>query len=668
MAERYKRIFDLGGARYADGAPLLICAGALLQDKLSRSTLVQLKMKNIDDSEIVAVKLHIESFDAAGRELEPVDYVYQNVKAARDVDFGMKTAIVIPDQTACSFVPSVLEVIFADKTCWDGEGTEWTEVKAPRTMDQVFGDKELSTQFTIRYGNDCVYFPDEDRGLWFCACGLVNHESETKCHGCRRVFSALKAVNFTSLRNESMQRQEVEKQIEDEDKAEQDLKKKKLIKLSIILVPILICLVLVFATVPKYIAQKNDYAAAEALLKAGKYDMAQQAFAALGDYSDSAEQAKYNVLYEKAMYIMDCAGRDDVNGLLLMDMKRSELEENETVGVALYKLADSMFAQLGEYKDSASQRGIAQSAVSAHYAALVQAEYDAALALLEEKSYLNARDAFLAIGDYSNSAEMAKEALYRRAVELYNIIEKYNMQGVFSNISNNADTDSIIYISESAFAELGSTVSGEMRDICRGDGVQINIQDAPSEGVEPICKDVSRLFTELADYKDSADYVQKAIDAGDFTKPFYELCENGQLYEAYMWLDAYEDEFEGREQWINVLETYGPYCGSWELKGGDPTLIPMTVGVQAQCSSFTSAVIIKDFVITLRIYVNGDTAYPIELFPVPEGGRFSVNTGYDFYADTYIAALANNGNFNYSRYNSYSATPQVNSCEYSRVG
>lgn len=665
MAERYKRIYDLGGARYADGAPLLICAGALLQDRLSRSTLVQLKMKNIDNVEIAAVKLRIESFDAAGRALEPVEYLYQNVKAARDVDFGMKTAVVIPDQAAASFEPSVVEVIFSDKSHWDGEGTEWTSIKSPRTMDQVFGDEELSTQFTIRYGNDCVYFPDEDRGLWFCACGLINHESENKCHGCRRVFSALKAINFTSLRNESAQRQEVEKKIEDEDRAEQDQKKKKLIKMSIFLLPIVICLVLVLATVPRYIAQKNDYAAATALLSAGKYDMAQQAFAALGDYSDSAEQAQYNVPYEKAMYIMDCAGRDDVNGLLLMDMKRSELEENETVGVALYKIADSMFAQLGSYKDSAAQREAAQNAVSAHYAALVQAEYDAAMALLEEKSYLQARDAFLAMADYADSADMAKEALYRRALELYSITEKYSMRGVFSKISNDTGTDSLIYISEAAFAELGSNVSGEMRDVCRGDGVEIKIEDAPAQGFEPICKDVSRLFTELGDYKDSAAYVQKAIDAGDFTKPFYELCENGKLYEAYVWLSEYKDEFEAREAWNNVLQTYGPYCGNWELKGGDPTLIPMTVGVQAQCMYFSSAVVIKDYVITLHIYVNGDTNYPIELPLAAEGGRFSSNTDG---VNTYIAALSNTGSFNYSRYNNYAISAQTNSCEYSKVG
>lgn len=665
MAERYKRIFDLGGARYAEGAPVLICAGAMLQDKLSRSTLVQLKLKNISEQEIAAVKLRISPFDAADRAIEPVEYTYQNVKAKRDQDFGSKTAIVIPDQAADNFDVSVLEVIFADKSCWEGSGTVWTGVKSPRSMDQVFDDKELSTQFAIRYGSDCTHFPEEDRDLWFCACGLINHDEESKCHGCRRVRSALMSINFKSLQSESLQRQENEKQTEVEDKAEQSIKRKKILKFSFILAPVLICLVLVLATVPKYMAQKNDYAAAEALLNAGKYDMAQEAFAALGSYADSEEQAKYNVAYRKAMYIMECAAKDDVNGLLLMGMKRSELAEGETVGVALYNLADEMFAQLGDYKDSAAQRSAAQNAVKAHYDAVKLAEYEAAAALLESGSYLQARDAFLLMGDYADSAELAVEALYRRAVKLYELCEKYSMRGVFSNVSNIVGTDSVFYITEAAFADLGSTASGDIRDICRGDGVEINISDPPEEGFNPICKDISRLFTELGSYKDSEEYVQKAIAAGDFTKPFYELCEQGKLYEAYMWLDAYEDEFTAREDWMKVLETYGPYCGTWEFKGGDPTLIPMTLGVQTSCGMFSSAVTIKDYVIRLRIYVNGNTEYPIELPLAAEGGRFSYNIDG---VNTYIAALSKTGSFNYSRYSSYAISAQTNSCEYVRVG
>lgn len=664
MAERYRRIYEFPCAKYADGAPILINAGVMLEDRLSRSTLVQLKMQNISDGVISAVKLSILPAEPAGEELESIEYIYQGIKAARDEFFGQKTAIVIPDKRTASFTVQVKQVVFADGNVWYGDDLPWTDIKSPKTLVEAYGDEQLSTQFSIRYGSDCSFLPDEDRGLWFCACGLINRADESKCHGCRRVYSALKNVNLGSLRSESLQRQELEKQEKLEDEAHQSVKRSRLIKLSLVLIPLLICIIIILATVPRYMAQKNDYATAVTLLENGKYDQAREAFLALGDYADSAEQAEYNVTYKKALYVIDCAKSGNTDALLMLGMKRSELAEDETVSVALYKAADELFAGLGDYKDSQTQRQIAQAAVEQHYAALKLAEFESAAALLENGSYLQARDAFISMGDYMNSQEMAKESMYLRAVRLCELTEKYSMRGIYSSISNETGVNSVFYIKKDAFAELGSAMSAELRDILREDGVEINIEDPPAEGFIPVCTDISRLFEELGDYKESAQYKEKVIAAGDFTKPFYDLCAAGQLYEAILWLDAYEYEFEAREKWMSVLQTYVHYCGNWALSKGDPTLIPQTVGITAQCESFSSAVVIIDYVIKLRIYVNGNTDYPIELPLDAEGTRFSINSDG---VNTYIAAISNTGRFNYSRYSSYAISKETHSCEYVRV-
>lgn len=665
MAERYRRLFSLDSAKYADGAPVLICAGSLLDDRLSHSLMAQFRFRNISDKTLTAAKLVIEPRDAAGKVLEPVEYMYQSLRVSRDEDFGQRIAVIIPDESACSFVPKLVQIIFSDGSIWEEPDSVWTDIKSPVPLTEAYGDHELSAQFAIRYGDDCTFLPQDDRGLWFCACGLINHENETKCHGCRRVYSALKSVNVSSLRSESLQRQQIERKIEEEDQELSKKNRKKAIIWSIALIPVLAAIIFVAITVPGYMAQKKAYSNAQLLLGAGKYDMAQEAFMELGDYSDSAAQALYAVPYAKAMYLMECAANDDIDGLLLLGKKRSELAEHETVSVVLYNEADKLFASLGDYKNSIQQRELAQSAVQAHYDALKKAEYDAAVSLLEGKSFLAARDAFDAMGAYLDSAELSKEALYQRAVLLYELTQKYSMRGVFSKISSDTGTGSTLYISEKAFSTLGSDVSADFRDILYNDGVEILIQDAPSGEFVPVCSDISRLFSELGDYKDAANYAKKALDAGNFTKPFYDMCAAGQLYDAYVWLEAYEEAFEAKDAWLNVLKTYIPFCGMWEMSSGDPTLIPMTIGYQIPCGSFSSAVKIKDYVITLSIIANGNSEYPIELPLAPEGGRFSVNNDG---INTYIAYLSNKGTFIYSKYSSYAINAQTNSCEYVRIG
>ena len=667
MAERYTKLFSLDGMLYAKEAPVLITDGFLLSDNLTRNTVVQLRFRSISDKIIKAVKVVIDALDEEGAAMwMPVEHHYTDLKAKREDSFGKNNTIVMPDKGAQSFTAAVSAVYFADGSIWDGTTAEWHSVKSPRTISDALGDEEVARQFAIRYGSDCTYLPEDDGELWFCACGAINITEDTKCHRCRRVYSALKAVNLAALRSETAQRVELEKQSNDEEKKENKKKRSLYIKLAFIFIPIIAVAILVLATVPSFLAQKNAYEDALALMNAGKYDQAQQAFVALGSYNDSAELAHYAIPYKKAAYIMGCAKAGDVQGLISLGMKRSDLAEDETVSVALYKQAAEMFLALGGYMDSAQQREQALSAVNSHYESLRREAYDAAVALMEGGSYCQARDAFIAMNGYADSAEMAQEAMYRRAVRLYELTEKYFLQGVECKISSQTGENSIFYITESAFAKLGKEVSADIREVLREDGIEINIKDIPDgEGFIPICRAISQLFTDLGTYKDSAEYAANAIANGDFTKPFYDYCTNGQLLYAYQWLLEYDEEFEYREQWLGILQSYIPYCGTWELLAGDPSLIPMTLGADAQCYNFTSLVTIKDGIITLRIMVAGFENYPIDL-PLNVGaGNFSVcNDGFS----TFVALISNKGNFQYSRYLNSGLQAGTYSCEYVRIG
>ena len=139
--------------------------------------------------------------------------------------------------------------------------------------------------------------------------------------------------------------------------------------------------------VTKITLPRSRYASAEALLAAGDYNGAAKAFAALGDYRDSAALA-LNSAHE-AMY-------QDAEALL---------------AAGNHEAAAAKFRLLGEYSDSALRAQAIEQW-------LLQRQYDAAEALLEEGDYDRAAVGFRRLGEYSDSALRALEAQYRAAEQL----------------------------------------------------------------------------------------------------------------------------------------------------------------------------------------------------------------------------------------------------------
>lgn len=666
MAERYEKKYTVPNMLYSPGAPVIITSGALIQDSVSKKLMVQLCMTSLSEKEIAFIRVSITPTKATGESAgEDVTYLYTELRAKRDDEFGRKAAIILPQSECESFRVSVQEVGYADGAAWDGTGSVWSAMPAMQRLEDALGDRELARQYRIRYGSDCKMLPQSERGLWVCTCGAINYEQEVKCHRCRRVYSALKNINVSSLRSESAQRVESEKQQDEQEQSEKRAARKKLIIALAVIIPLLIIALAALVTVPRYMQQKDDYAAAQTLLSAGRYDEAESAFAALGDYSDSTEKAEYGVPYARAVYLMECAAKDDVAGLLSIEMKRSDVAEGETVAVALYREAAKRFEALGNYKDSEAQLVKAQKAIEDYFDAQKRAAYDDAQALLDMGAYLKARDAFALLTDYADSEDKAKESLYQRALRLVEYAEKYFLQGVYAAFSGTDGEKSIIYIPQDVFAALGNAVSSDLRDILREDGVEINIETAPEEGVLPICEAIAKELNALGDYADSAQLHERALAAGDFTRPFYTKLSEGDVIGAYQWLSAYSGEFENRENWLALLQLYAPYCGTWELYMGDPTLIAQTVGMSIKCGAFTSNVVIGEDAAKLVIYPAGAEDYPIALTAALGTTGFGCNPDD---STAYYATISNLGRLTYAKYNTNGIQTGNQSCEYSKVG
>jgi hypothetical protein len=286
MSERYTRLYALTENLYSAGAPVIIAAGALQKDNETGKVFAQIKFRSISVNGIKAVKLKIVPLDTVGKPIGgEFEYQYLDLAAHRDTEFGAKVPVPIADVTTRSFSAAVGEVVFTDNTVWAASGAAWEPLSAPVSLENSLNDAELAKQYRLKFGTSCKYIPSEQKDLWTCACGALNHESESVCHSCGGKLAELKAIDFAALKEERDARIATETQKAAENKAAA-AKAGKVKKFSLIggAAAIIIAFVIVLTQV---IIPSGKYSEAEKLLANGDYFGAVAAFEALGNYKDA---------------------------------------------------------------------------------------------------------------------------------------------------------------------------------------------------------------------------------------------------------------------------------------------------------------------------------------------------------------------------------------------
>ena len=456
MSERYTRLFSLPGNLYAEGAPVIVEAGALLKDNAADRVIVQLKFWNISDKAIRALTVAVTAMDTAGRKLGgETAFDYLDLDERRDSEFGSQVPLIMEDKATRSFAVRVVEVIFADRSIWTEDGAPWESIPGTKTIEMELNNSQLVKQFRIKYGEKCIQMYRSHKDLWICACGAVNRDGEERCHRCRLVRESISSVDLDVLRDEMSARLEKEAaerraqaQAAAEERArleaEREEKKakvaafaKKYWKHALAAVIALILL----ATVPKQISKmraeakrRNAYNAAVELLNNGQYDEAIDAFYDLGEYRDSKEQiehaeelreeAKKKADYDQAKRLFEAGDYDGAIDAFeeLGDYRDSEAQIEKVreqikqdaydAAAALlqegkYDEANKAFRELGNYKDSKAQ---ALNAVEAKKEAEKKEHYENAAAALKAEEYDTAIREFTKAGDYLDSKEMAEKA------------------------------------------------------------------------------------------------------------------------------------------------------------------------------------------------------------------------------------------------------------------
>ena len=147
MSERYKIIHNLDKNLYAEGAPVIIKAGALVSDTERGKLHIQLKFQNLDEKKITLLKAKIVLMDSIGRPLSEVEKQYLDLNAKLAEEFGANLPISVAENATRQFSAMVVEVCFEDGFVWSGNDAGWEPIPAQESLSEKFVSAEALKEF-----------------------------------------------------------------------------------------------------------------------------------------------------------------------------------------------------------------------------------------------------------------------------------------------------------------------------------------------------------------------------------------------------------------------------------------------------------------------------------------------------------------------------------------
>lgn len=273
MAERFTRLFQLGNDLYSEGSPVIIRAGALLNDTVTGSMIAQIKYQNISEKKIVATKVHLCAYDAMGAALgERVEYSYLNLNVPSGAYWGGDKAVILPDKVTNSFEITGISVTFSDGTSWKSESVNtYSSIPASPLLVDELHDMALVEQYSLETTPKAKFVPMEYGSLWRCACGCINQGAV--CTGCNTdKTAAFEKLGIPLLSENMAERLEIEAR----QKAEIQEKERKRMKNTAIILTMMAVMAGVgsiygFWIRPNVIEPARKYKEALALYQDGEY-------------------------------------------------------------------------------------------------------------------------------------------------------------------------------------------------------------------------------------------------------------------------------------------------------------------------------------------------------------------------------------------------------------
>lgn len=347
--EKYSRIFKLPEKLYAKGLPVIISAGALLKDNETNQVLVQLKICNISNFSIKAIRIKILSYDIAHRKLDDnICYEYLDLNIPRNMEFGQKVPIILSDNRVREFDVIIDEIVYVDNTVVSFEKIFLESLEPPRPLKELLHNEEIK-YFENKYGKNCMVFPQKIKDLWFCACGTINHSIEENCICCGNKYFDFGNNEYAILKNEIKEIREKLLQKENrrqQQQKQQKEKQQKKIKIGLFCILLIVSFLLGGYII--YYKPQQTYLEAQQLLENKDYKEASQIFSDLGNYRDSESYAAY------AEGMLITVGSRSIQEAYLDFLAAGSVEDAESYANALENYADNL---VGTYREIYSALG-----------------------------------------------------------------------------------------------------------------------------------------------------------------------------------------------------------------------------------------------------------------------------------------------------------------------
>ncbi len=184
MSEAYKVIYSIDKNLYVQGSPVIIAEGGLIRDIKKGNMFCQFRLVNVSSKTIKAVRCNaVTDFGAAEGGVD-------GIVCARNMDIIVNIGLQGYDHSRVSL--EVTDIEFTDSTHWTpAPKALWEKLTGAVLLEYCLPDNDHVREFKNRF-EEAVYYPVQEKDLWYCCCGAVNRSDESACHKCSRSLATLK--------------------------------------------------------------------------------------------------------------------------------------------------------------------------------------------------------------------------------------------------------------------------------------------------------------------------------------------------------------------------------------------------------------------------------------------------------------------------------------------